>query len=48
MATPSALPEMMTLPMVLTLTRKGRETKEARPRRSTAPPIMMMGGMMLR
>ena len=32
--------------MVLTRTRSGLRTSEARPRRTTAPPIMMMGGRM--
>ena len=43
---PSAPPEMTTVAMVLTRTRSGLRTSEARPRRTTAPPIMMMGGRM--
>ena len=39
---------MTTLPMVLTRTRSGRLTSEATARRTTAPPIMMIGGRMLR
>jgi len=37
---------MMTVAMVLTRTRSGLGTSEAMPRRTTAPPIMMMGGRM--
>ena len=37
---------MITVAMVLTRTRSGLLTSEARPRRTTAPPIMMMGGRM--
>ena len=37
---------MATVAMVLTVTRSGRRTSEARPSSSTAPPIMMMGGRM--
>jgi hypothetical protein len=48
MATPKAPPEMMTLPMVLTRTRSGRVTSDATASRITAPPIMMIGGMMVR
>ena len=39
---------MMTLPMVLTRTRSGRLTKEATASSTTAPPIMMIGGRMVR
>ena len=45
-ATPSAPPEMITVAMVATRTRSGLDTSDARPRRTTAPPIMMMGGRM--
>ena len=48
MATPNAPPEMTTLPMVLTRTRSGRLTNEATASRITAPPIMMIGGRMVR
>ena len=34
--------------MVATRTRSGRLTSEATARSTTAPPIMMMGGRMLR
>ena len=37
---------MITVATVLTATRIGRRTSEATPRRTTAPPIMMMGGRM--
>ena len=37
---------MITVAMVLTRTRRGLRTSEATPSRTTAPPIMMMGGRM--
>ena len=48
MEIPTAVPAIATVPMVATRTRSGRLTREARARSSTAPPIMMMGGRMLR
>ena len=45
-AMPRAPPEITTVPIVLTRTRSGLRTREAMPRRTTAPPIMMMGGRM--
>jgi len=46
MATPSAPPEIATVATVETATRSGRATRDASASSSTAPPIMMTGGMM--
>ena len=46
MATPSAPPEITTVATVETATRSGRATRDASASSSTAPPIMMTGGMM--